>query len=944
MPLAASPPPPSDLALPGALSAAIASRAFRGEMILFSFDFCGISGALSLLIHLRSISFEHFLPLGDGKETCEAMQKLATSHGIDPVPCYFSHALNNHSGWIQWGSGPSCVSAARPNHYCSIEQLWATRYHIAALLLATGKVNIINMDTDTVILSDPYAILKAPPYADVNLILLLETPVNGGLWYAQNTRAGGGAQWVIGEVARRTQAAISVNISSRSSVPFDQAFLGDVLITAATGKNNWGAACENRFLARTHLCNPQYTRNAHRMQWPHGQALKPPTNAAAGSLIPILRSRVLGANVSRCNLRCGSRRCKERCSPSVEFTWNCSSDVSCPTWRMRYADLWVHGESRVEHAALAAPWLFPQAWRAQIDGVFSRRPAPAAVAHLLGVRCRWCLSSFDPDHGAKWEWQHLAGFFSEKAYNIAPPLATPDHSNAASSDLRRKHRARRWRDSELESDFGGLASPLEERMLAHCRWRGRAAQLYADRRILSIAPNSPDLRKAEAADDNGMAARRLIRRLVNLAAITGRMAVLPSFNCSSPWIRKNYAADGTIVVTDLRVVVVNMSAGRPIHSSRCAPCNVAFGCRAHVLSEAQHAAARRLRQTIGESPDSPRALQRGTQSSKTHTSPRRAMSSLASIAVDSSQGFAQLSLPLRKDSREGHSQHIVDLDGLWSLLATPLKSLSGESGGAPSTPSSFTALGAMQELEVVRLADVQGDACTLDLEMLRKASRIAFDVVQIHCGVGYALLSPGRPCPWTAEEVWAALHRWEHLSQERCERGAPRDSPLVARLSFRCYDMLCSDEFCHEVVINTCVGRLDNELRLLSNVSVPKVDSMETESETTRQQRLRAAHLRSRCEGWLRSLPRSVRDPGALCNPLQGSCRLPPDVYPKRAFWPTARCLHVGAGRTDICATSSTIERGGAMSATRGRVGKATSSSQLPSSASTPACGPCWRG
>ena len=53
--------PHVDVAQPGALAAALRARAFRGELILFSFDFCGISEALSLLLTLRRIGFEHFL-------------------------------------------------------------------------------------------------------------------------------------------------------------------------------------------------------------------------------------------------------------------------------------------------------------------------------------------------------------------------------------------------------------------------------------------------------------------------------------------------------------------------------------------------------------------------------------------------------------------------------------------------------------------------------------------------------------------------------------------------------------------------------------------------------------------------------------------------------------------------------------------------------------------
>ena len=49
--------------------------AFRGELILFSLDFCGISEALSLILTLRGVGFEHFAPMSDGQETCEALQK-----------------------------------------------------------------------------------------------------------------------------------------------------------------------------------------------------------------------------------------------------------------------------------------------------------------------------------------------------------------------------------------------------------------------------------------------------------------------------------------------------------------------------------------------------------------------------------------------------------------------------------------------------------------------------------------------------------------------------------------------------------------------------------------------------------------------------------------------------------------------------------------------------
>eukprot|EP00964_Phaeocystis_antarctica_P006130 scaffold3340_cov63-Phaeocystis_antarctica.AAC.10 len=89
-----------------------------------------------------------------------------------------------------------------------------------------------------------------------------------------------------------------------------------------------------------------------------------------------------------------------------------------------------------------------------------------------------------------------------------------------------------------------------------------------------------------------------VRQLVAIAALSGRVAVLPSFNCSAPWLSKA-AASGHM--DDLRVVPVHLAEGDGDGDgdgggggggggggrTRCAPCNVQFGCRRHVLSEQQ---------------------------------------------------------------------------------------------------------------------------------------------------------------------------------------------------------------------------------------------------------------------------------------------------------------------------------------------------------------------
>ena len=290
-------------------------------------------------------------------------------------------------------------------------------------------------------------------------------------------------------------------------------------------------------------------------------------------------------------------RCRARCDAApagaapLPLERACIADTRlCRSHLLRATELYVPRRHRVERAAQAPPWLFPSAWRSQQLGQFSRRPAALSLVHLLGARCRWCESSDDLDHGAKWEWQHLSGFWADHAYTSATPLANASVAAAASA-LSVSPAARAAISRMPAAARGAPTSSIEERTENHCFKRGRARLLYADRRVLTISHESPSFRDSEAADDDGAAARVMIRRLLLLAALTGRMAVLPSFNCSAPWIRKATLTDGFRVVTDLRVVVTDVSRGLPVHLQRCAPCNVQFACRQHVLSEAQYAAA-----------------------------------------------------------------------------------------------------------------------------------------------------------------------------------------------------------------------------------------------------------------------------------------------------------------------------------------------------------------
>ena len=227
-----------DIAQPGVLQAALQARAFRGEIILFAFNFCAISDALALIATLRRASFEHFLPFSDGQATCEALRSIAAVGGglrglprplppqpLPPPPCYWSSWPGNHTGWQYWGTRPSCVTGELGGRRaCVLEQLWLSRYQAAARLLGAG-VNVLHVDTDMALLRDPYLALKAPPLSEYSLVVLPEKPANGGLWYAQASARGAGAHWVMEEVVRRTVAVLGLvpQRGRKGLPPFDQA-------------------------------------------------------------------------------------------------------------------------------------------------------------------------------------------------------------------------------------------------------------------------------------------------------------------------------------------------------------------------------------------------------------------------------------------------------------------------------------------------------------------------------------------------------------------------------------------------------------------------------------------------------------------------------------------------------------------------------------------------
>jgi len=138
--LSSAPAASHDVSGEAALAAAVHERSFKGELIVFSFNFCAIPEAINAALMLRQAGFAHFMPLSDGRATCEAMRQQlarADAEAHASTPCYFASAPNSLGGWASWGGGAGCVSAEQvsPARPCAVEQLWYVRYAVAARLL-----------------------------------------------------------------------------------------------------------------------------------------------------------------------------------------------------------------------------------------------------------------------------------------------------------------------------------------------------------------------------------------------------------------------------------------------------------------------------------------------------------------------------------------------------------------------------------------------------------------------------------------------------------------------------------------------------------------------------------------------------------------------------------------------------------------------------------------
>ena len=169
---------PFDLDRRRGLRAAVAARAHGGELVLFTSNAFGIPSAVNMALQLRRLSIEHHLVLADARETCSTAQRTWAWLG-----CGWSHGMRGFTK--RYGESKQVAL---------LWELWSAKW-LTVARLAELKVNVLALDTDMMLLDDPYPLLRSEPIRGFQLVLPPEgSRVNLGFLYVRGAsmRARGG--------------------------------------------------------------------------------------------------------------------------------------------------------------------------------------------------------------------------------------------------------------------------------------------------------------------------------------------------------------------------------------------------------------------------------------------------------------------------------------------------------------------------------------------------------------------------------------------------------------------------------------------------------------------------------------------------------------------------------------------------------------------------------
>lgn len=200
------------------LEAVIRERATDNQLIIFAFsqNDSGAYGRMwtDMMVALaQSLDRIHpnYIVIAQDDKGCDTVDWLG-------VYCVTNSVLNRSRGYGQ-----------------GAEQLWVIRYHTAALLSRAG-VGVTLLDSDCVV-TRPFLPVLQELEKTYALILMRESPANGGVWHLRASNASSAALWIISQVERVSTIMMKNTVHANmldAGHLMDQIILGDALRVANT--------------------------------------------------------------------------------------------------------------------------------------------------------------------------------------------------------------------------------------------------------------------------------------------------------------------------------------------------------------------------------------------------------------------------------------------------------------------------------------------------------------------------------------------------------------------------------------------------------------------------------------------------------------------------------------------------------------------------------------
>eukprot|EP00965_Chrysotila_dentata_P233487 6199609-Pleurochrysis_carterae.AAC.3 len=175
------------------LQAAVRACAVDSELVLLASNSGGLRMTANLALQLRSRRISNTLMLTPNTDIC----RYAHS-SYSWLACGWSNGLRgfeNYKAYPAW----------------RLWSLWSSKWLLIARL-ADARVNVLALDADMLIFTDPYPFLRTHPLSAFELIVPIESSrINLGFMYFRGASQRGGVSSVLWDVVRRIRLFIEVD-------------------------------------------------------------------------------------------------------------------------------------------------------------------------------------------------------------------------------------------------------------------------------------------------------------------------------------------------------------------------------------------------------------------------------------------------------------------------------------------------------------------------------------------------------------------------------------------------------------------------------------------------------------------------------------------------------------------------------------------------------------